>query len=51
VNLAAVSAASSYAISTKVRIEQAERDGICFSMVKAPYTNVYWPAKTNWGCR
>lgn len=51
VNLAAVSAAGSYAASTKVRIWQAEREGICFSMVKMPYSNVYWPAKTTWGCR
>jgi hypothetical protein len=40
-----------YAASTMVRLEQAESEGICFSMVKLPYTWTYWPAKTNWGFR
>jgi hypothetical protein len=49
--IAVAPGAGAYAVGTKVRIDQAEREGQCFSLVKVPYTWTYWPAKTRQGCR
>jgi hypothetical protein len=51
VRVAVFPAAAAYAVGTKIRITEAENQGMCFSLVKVPYTWTYWPAKTTWGCR
>lgn len=50
-SVAVAPAAGAYAVSTGIRIQQAENAGECFSLVKIPYTWTYWPAKTPQGCR
>ena len=51
VRITVVPALGAYAVGTKIRINQAEAAGTCFSLVKVPYTWTYWPAATSWGCR